>query len=282
MFGASARTAAFVTAAGASLFAQTPSNLATLLDRVGERVEQYYSRAQSIVCTETVRMQPLGSNWQPSDRARVLEYELRVTWEPGPTGGEPEANITRRVVKVDGRPPKPGAEPGCMDPRAVSPEPLAMLLPRHRAEYVFTHAGLSRDHRMTRVDYRSRAAGKAEVTWKGECASFSLPGRTAGRVWIDAGTDDVLRLDESLVGMFEYRLPREHTPINGETGFRIERADSTIEYRRVAFRDPDETLLLPERIESVQVVHGASVPRLMTVETFANYRRFVTEGRVVQ
>ena len=168
-----------------------------------------------------------------------------------------------------------------MDPHAVSPEPLAMLLPRHREEYSFTNVGLSRDHRTTRIEYRARAAGKAEVTWKGDCASFLLPGRTRGHVWIDAGTSDVLRLDESLVGTFDYRFPREHMPFNGPIGFTIERADSTIEYRRVAFRDPDETLLLPERIDSMQVVQGSGVPRLRTTETFANYQRFVTEGRIV-
>ena len=59
----------------------------------------------------------------------------------------------------------------------------------------------------------------------------------------------------------------------------IERADSSIRYRRVPFSDPDETMLLPESIESLTVLRtGLQSTRRMQV--FSNYRRFLTSGRV--
>ena len=44
-----------------------------------------------------------------------------------------------------------------------------------------------------------------------ECAlGQTVPGRARGRVWLDAQTDDVLRLDEQMTGMFEFPIPAEH------------------------------------------------------------------------
>ena len=63
--------------------------------------------------------------------------------------------------------------------------------------------------------------------------------------------------------------------------FVAERADTTIEYTRVAFVDPDESLLLPSRVESVTFIRNSAVPRTRVTRTFTNYRRFLTGGRVL-
>lgn len=276
--------AAFALSA-AGMGARAPDDLAGTLTRVGERVEEYFRRAQSVVCLETVWIQPLGADLSSDGRARVLEYELRVSWEPAPEDGTPPAaHVLRQLLKVDGRPPRPGTEPECMDPRAVSPEPLAMMLRGHREEYAFSSAGSGevRNRRAMILDYKSRSAGRAEVTWRGECFSVALPGRSRGRIWIDVATGDVLRLDESLAGRFNYRLPREHTTFSGPLTVEIQRADSSIRYRPVVFTDPDETVLLPEAIESLQIVQGSGAPRVRTTQTFSSYRRFVSDARIVR
>src|SRR5688572_24187708 len=53
-----------------------------LLSRIGARVEEYYARARTIVCTETVVLQPLAHDLSADGRARRLVYELTVEWEP--------------------------------------------------------------------------------------------------------------------------------------------------------------------------------------------------------
>ena len=60
--------------------------------------------------------------------------------------------------------------------------------------------------------------------------------------------------------------------------FVAERADTTIEYKRFAFVDPDETLLLPARVESITFIRNSGVPRVRVIRTFTDYRRFLTTG----
>jgi hypothetical protein len=132
------------------------------------------------------------------------------------------------------------------------------------------------------VDYRGVAAGPPDITWRENCVSISLPGRSRGRIWIDAGTYDVLRLDEHLVGQFEFPVPREHQRRGAAMSMLIERSDSSIRFRRVEFQDPDETLMLPATIETVTIVRGGGIQRTRISQRFTDYRRFLTGGRIVQ
>ena len=122
-----------------------PVDLAGLLARVGDRVEAYYARAQSIICVETVHLQPMDYNFAPKPHVRRLVYELRVSREQATgTDAAPEANVLRQLRTVDGRPPKPNEEPGCLDPKPVSLDPLSFLLPQHQREYMFSYKGSGR------------------------------------------------------------------------------------------------------------------------------------------
>jgi len=271
-----------------SLRAQAPDKSADLpgaLARIGDHVAQYYGRARRIICLETVVLQPLTSTFSFDGPGRELKYELRVEWEPTPAD-EPrsEARVLRQLLTVGGRPPRPKDEPGCMDPKPVSPEPLALLLPGRREDYTFKWAGTSRSNGRASLvlEYKATSSKPAEIVWHDECVTVDLPGRTQGRVWIDAVTDDILRLDEHLIGSFEFSLPREHTRHLHPSWMTIERADSSIRYRPVVFHDPDETIMLPASIESMTVIRNAGVPRLRTTQTFSNYRRFVTAGRILK
>jgi hypothetical protein len=269
----------------AAMAASPPIDVDTLLSSVAARVETYYARAQSLVCTETVRLQPLDSDWTPRDHARTLVYDLRVEWDRGRDGDTPaDPTIVRQIRTVDGRPPRPKDEPGCMDPKPVSPDSLAMLLPAHRSEYLFAFAGQGRTDKRAALmlDYKAHAPGRPDVIWKGDCVSVELPGRFRGRVWVDPETRDVLRVDERLVGLFEFNVPDKHWRPGGPSSMVIERADSSTRYRQVAFHDPDEALTLPASIDTFQIVRHAGVPRLRVTQTFSDYRRFLTGGRMVK
>lgn len=255
------------------------------LARVSERVAQWYAREQSLVSLESVWIQPLRADLTSIDFPRRLAYELRLAWDAPEDGGQlPDANVVRQLLTINGKPPRPKDEPGCLDPKPVSPEPLSMLLPAQRGDYTFSMSGTARvDGRAARMlDYRSVAAGSPEITYKGDCISISLPGRSRGRIWIDADTHDVLRLDEHLVGMFDFTTPREQQRRGAAMHMTIERADMSIAYRRVSFRDPEETLMLPAAIESVTVIRGGGTQRFRITQRFSDYRRFLTGGRIVE
>ena len=81
---------------------------------------------------------------------RLVEERLRVHLRqfaraPLLAPGAMPAAVLRQLVKVDGRPPKPDDEDACMDPRAVTLEPLTMLLPDRQREYNFRQRGTDRE-----------------------------------------------------------------------------------------------------------------------------------------
>jgi hypothetical protein len=135
---------------------------------------------------------------------------------------------------------------------------------------------------MAMLDYRARTAAPAEVEWRDDCVSIELPGQSRGRVWADPATGEVFRLDESLAGTFEFRVPNQYQRMGGAPSMVIERADTSIRYRPVTFQEPDETLMLPASVETVQVIRNSGAPRVRKTQVFSKYRRFVTEGRVLE
>jgi len=266
-----------------ALSAQTISP-ESAVERVGAYVERYYARAQSLVAEEHVSVQSLGRDMRLEGFARRLTYELRVEWNPDITGDESPARVTRQLIAVNGRPPKKGQEPECLDPRSVSPEPLAFLLPDRRGKFVFSSAGLATidGRRALMLDYKSMRPEPPKAQWDDECASIDLPGRSRGRIWADPETAEILRLDEGITGMVDVPVPWKQQRRGASMYLTIERADSSIRYRHFTFTDPDETVVLPVSIETTTVVRNSGSPRTRISQTFGNYRRFVTGSRIVQ
>jgi hypothetical protein len=252
--------------------------------RLSDYVEQYYSRAQSIVTNESVIVQRIKRDLSSDGFARRLVYELRVEWDPTVDGDESPAKVTRLLLTVNGKPPKKGDKPECMDPKSVSPEPLAFLLPERRHKFSFTSAGVGRvdGREAVMVDYRSLKAEKPIVEWTDDCVSVDAPGRWRGRVWAEPETATIVRMDEQLMGMVDLPIPRKHQRINGALFMTLERADLSIRYRPVRFSDPDETLMLPAEITSSSMWRNGGSAGSRVTQSFTNYRRFVTAGRIIR
>jgi hypothetical protein len=264
--------------------------LAVVLQRAGERVERFFARAQSIVCLEVVRLQSLTSGWSTDGMGRTVESELRLSWE-APADGVPsaEAHTLRRLLKVNGREPRKNDWNNCTAPEQQSREtqPLSLLLPSQRTDYSFALAGKAELDGRTAVlvDYRLLKEVSVEsetVGGRDDCISFELEGGLRGRLWLDAESFDVLRLDQRLSEMVEIPLPREATRrSNSPPYWTMERWDTTIRFKAVKFENPDETLVLPASLSSLRVTRGSGTPRLRTVTDYKNYQRFLTAGRVV-
>jgi hypothetical protein len=262
---------------------------ATLL-RAGARVEEFFTRAQSLVCTETVIMQPLGSGLSPDGFSRTVESELRIAWAPEDGGrAVTEAQTRREVIKVNGRPPRANDHRSCTTPEQTDAErqPLSMLLGDQRPRYSFSAAGVQRiDGRQALViEFRelARVATKVSaVEGLDDCVSYDITGGWRGRLWIDRETYDVLRLDQRLGGMVEFRLPLVLARRPNSTPYMtVEREDTSLRFGRVSFTDPDESLVLPVSSSSLRVVRGNVSQRLRTITTYSNYKRFMTGSRIV-
>lgn len=262
--------------------------LADVLERVGERVQQYFARAQSIVCIEIVGLLPVDS-MSAYSRARTVESELRLSWEPTDENPVPiEAHTLRQVIKVNGHAPRKNDRDNCTSPEQNSSEvqALSLLLPQQRHEYSFKLAGSGRvDSRAAiLVDYRmvEKPTVTSElVNGNEECVSFTVDGGMRGRIWIDAATFDVLRLDQSLIGLVDVPLPRKAANRTRWPSWTMERWDTSIRFKPVTFQEPHETLVLPASSTSFRITRGAGTPRLRTSTQYSNYRRFLTGARVL-
>jgi hypothetical protein len=113
------------------------------------------------------------------------------------------------------------------------------------------------------------------------CVSFDIDGGMRGKLWIDAATSEVLRLDRSLAGYVEIPLPRKAQRGGNPTEWTMERWDSSIRFKPVKFDDPTETLILPVSASTLQITRGSGTPRLRTTTHYTAYRRFMTGARVV-
>jgi hypothetical protein len=274
--------------------AQGPPDVDTLLARVSEKIADYYKRAQSVVCLEKTVVQPISTGISPSGLARTTESELRVEadLEADAEGGASGAKIVRQIVRINGKPPREKDKKDrsrCTDPNPLSPEPLAFLLPANRQGYTFTTNGFGKgkDRDAFIIDFKAESEdreGKVEEDPRGieDCWNISVVVRTAGRIWVDAKTYQVLRLERHLAGLGEvqatFEQQRKH---NLPSHMTMERYDTAIRYRPITFTDPDESMLLPEVIETT-VIWRAGMESTRRRQEYSDYRRFLTAGRVVK
>lgn len=260
-----------------------------LVNQIGERVAAYYQRAQRLVCTERSTVVPIGKDWSLQGFARTVESELRVELDSADGETLPAARVTRQIRRVNGREPRERDKKdraGCTDPTPLSPEMLTFLLPGYRAEYRFTAVrnGRERNRKALIVDYASTQRSRPELIedeyGHDDCFDWKGPVAVAGRVWVDADTRDVLRLDRRVTGPTDVRVPdrlqRKHLFAPWLT---IDRDDLTMRFKEVSFTDPDETIVLPESVEWVTVLRSGLQSTRRT-QVFSDYRRFLTTSRV--
>ena len=260
-----------------------------VLARIADRVVQFYNHAKNVVCIETSRVQGVDLTQSNVGFARTVESELRIEAASGQGAGE--ATVVRTVRKVNGRVPRERDKKdraGCTDPSPVASEPLAFLLPAQRSEYQFRIAGMGSDRNrpallidFASVNQRSKSELIEDPAGHDDCFDWSGHIASRGRIWVDASTYDVVRVERGLRGPVDVKVPtliqRRHHLDNWVI---LMRDDLTIRYRTVLFSDPDEVLLLPESIHSFTLVRGG-LQSSRRSHTYSEYRRFVTKGKVV-
>ena len=242
--------------------------LARILSRVGEAVERYQRGMFSIKFVETVRREELREDLTPK-KSKEYVYES-VTLRENFSDAEDDyfARTARRLKTVDGKPAKKkdagGAGAAATD--WDRQDFLNFLLPKSQKLYQFSFEGEEtlRGRQTFRLGALRPGEGEPRVEWKGGSFLAFAPGKTT--IWIDAETFDVLQIESHLAGAFEFESPPAFSvgPL-GRFGparkLRYEREDYAVRFRPVRFKDPDQTLLLPEYAEWLKVIVGASRPR---------------------
>ena len=263
-------------------------DLEETLARIGQRIEEFYRRVQSVMCAEKVTAQPIRADLSFDGFPRVLEYDLHVEAASDGDGDSIEANFVRELRRVNGRAPreKPNDRDTCLDPNPLSPEPLAFLLAKNRHEYRFTWGGYGKgkEQNLLFIDYqpveKEKPAFIEDKKGREGCFSINLPVERK-RLWVDARSYEVVRIEEHLATRVEIRVPfKQQQKLLLPDVIVVDRFDLITRYKTVAFQNPDELLLLPSSIEQLAVLHGAQSNR--KTQEFSNYRRFLTGGRIIK
>jgi len=263
-----------------------------LVAHVGERVAAYYTRAQQLVCLERSTVVPIEANWSLAGFSRTVESELRIDMPAVDGEALPDPRVTREIRRVNGREPRVTDlknRAGCTDPNPLSPEPLAFLLPSHREEYRFTgvHEAKERGRAALVIEFASSLRRRRPELIEDErghddCFDWKGPVAVAGRVWVDAVSHDVLRLERRVAGPTDVSVPMKlQRKYRFDPWLTLERDDLTLRYKEFAFDNPSEIVLLPESIESLTVFR-TGLQSIRTTQLFADYRRFLTETRIIR
>lgn len=267
------------------------ARLELILERVGGRVERYLAGMFSIAFTEVLRSEGLRDDLTPKGESKEYVFDNVVLREQR-AGDERDfyGRTTRRLKAVDGKSVKPSKQKEVLDkcgaPGSSYADPLTFLLPKQRALLVFTYEGeeVLRGRRTHRVGFLPREQSKPSVRHEGSCVYAGAMHK--GTVWIDAENFDVLQTSARLVEAFDFESPRLFNAGFARLGpkrkFRFERAEYLTRFRRVAFTDPEQELLLPEYSESLIIISGAREPRVRSTRSFEGYRRFVSDVKIIE
>ena len=171
----------------------------------------------------------------------------------------------------------------------TEPQPLSMLLPAQRDDYAFDLGG-PRHHRQARRrpagrlppgqghgDGR-RAAGRGATT---TASATTSTGGLRGRLWIDAETSDVLRLDQRLGG--QVGVPCRASSRAGRASPRLDgralRHDLPLQARDLRRSARDARAAGVD--DDAALTRGAGTPRTRMTTAYPRYHRFLTGGRII-
>ena len=265
--------------------APADERLARVLERAGEAVAKYQSGLFHITFTETLRDEELGKDMTPK-KTREFVFEtvvLRESLSENEDDFYPKS--LRRLKTVDGKPAK---KVGRVPWYGYNVQSIALLLPQHQKLYEFKLEG--EETVGGRAAYRLRAERPGQppptVEWRRRFMGVGMGFRALAPVyqliWVDAENFDVLRLEQHLVAPFEFDSPRAFGAFGPSRHIRYARQDYAVTFRRQTFKDPEQTLLVPDAAEWLYVMEGAKHPRLRATIRFTNYQRFRSDVKVIE
>ena len=258
--------------------------LERILDKVGEGVARYQAGLTSITFTETLRREELRED-MTAKKSKEYVFDSVVLREAlSDDEDDYYPRLVRRLKTIDGKPSKKRLGPEIS--YAVSS--LGFLLPKHRGLARFTLDGEEAEagRKLYRIRMLSPGEGEPRVEWKSRAVGFRfrVVAPLVYTIWVDSETFDVLRFESHLAAPFEFDGPRAFGfgRFGPSRHFKYAAQDYSVRFGRRQFKDPEQTLLVPDSAEWVTVVEGASRPRTRATLRFSNYQRFRADVKIIE
>jgi hypothetical protein len=258
--------------------------LERILERVSEGVARYQTGLFSIAFTETLRREELREDMTAKKSKEYVFDTVVLREELSAEEDDYYPRPVRRLKAIDGKPSK----------KRLGPEinyfvsSLGFLLPKHRDPLQFTLEGEKTEagRKLYRIRILSPGEGEPRVEWKSRVVGFQfrVVAPSVYMIWVDAETFDVLRLESHLAASFEFDGPGAFGfgRFGPSRHFKYAAQDYFVRFRRQQFKDPEQTLLVPDSAEWVTVIEGASKPRTRATLRFSNYQRFRSDVKVIE
>lgn len=264
--------------------AANDERLAGILERVSEAAERYNKGMFGIAFTEALRHEELKKDLTPKRSKEYVFDSVVLREQLSADESDYYPRTVRRLKTVDGKPAKAG---DAGERIGFYVAPLYFLLPQRIKSLHFTLEGEERlgGRSAYRLHMEWPGQGEPKVEWEGMRFLVSAP--MALSIWVDAESFDVLRIESHLVAPFEFESPRSFNVgpfgrIGPTRRLRYAREDYTVSFRRAQFKDPEQSLLVPESAEWVSVIDGAKWARVRATLRFADYRRFRSDVKVIE
>lgn len=264
--------------------APAAGELERILERVGEGVARYQTGLFSIAFTETLRREELREDMTAKKSKEYVFDTVVLREELSAEEDDYYPRPVRRLKTIDRKPSK----------KRLGPEvnyfvsSLGFLLPKHRGPLQFTLEGEETEagRKLYRIRILSPGEGEPRVEWQRRVVGFRfrVVAPSVYMIWVDAETFDVLRLESHLAAPFEFDGPRAFGfgRFGPSRHFKYAAQDYFVSFRRQQFKDPEQTLLVPDSAEWVTVIEGASKPRTRATLRFSNYQRFRSGVKVIE
>jgi hypothetical protein len=258
--------------------------LERILDRVGEGVERYQSELFRISFTETLRREELREDMTPK-RSKEFVFDTIVAREAlSDEEDDYYPRTVRRLKSIDGKPSKKrlGPETNYFVPS------LGFFLPKNRGLFQFSLDGEETEggRRLYRIRMLRPGEGAARVEWKRRLVGmrFRVVSPFVYLIRVDAETFDVVRLESHLAAPFEFDSPRAFGfgKLGPSRRLKYAAEDYSVRFRRQQFKDPEQTLLVPDSAEWLTVIEGASRPRTRATLRISDYRRFRSDVKIIE